>query len=233
MQKMIQKIIYKYTIEEYDVFSAKFISDCIKQKLSISKLPITIALSGGTTPLPILRILKEASIDWTRVSFYMVDERCVKLNDPSCNYSNIYNEFLKFIPSKSFSMISSSSYFEKDVANYNELLDVNLSKNNLGVPQFDLILLGMGEDGHTASLFPNTDALFEMSKKVVLNEVPQLGTQRITLTYPIILASKAVLVLCKGGKKEEIINEINTNKGVSYPITKIVKGHANFKWLIA
>ena len=105
----MQKIIYKH--EEFDEFSAKFISNCVQQKLSNSKLPITIALSGGTTPLPILRILKEAAIDWTRVSFYMVDERCVKLKDPSCNYSNIYNDFLKFIPSKSYSMISCSSDF--------------------------------------------------------------------------------------------------------------------------
>jgi 6-phosphogluconolactonase len=229
----MQKIINKYKDQEYGVFSAKFICDCIQQKLSNSKLPITIALSGGTTPLPILRILKEAALDWTRVSFYMVDERCVKLNDPSCNYSNIYNDFFKFIPSKSYSMISSSSDFAKDAANYNELLEINLSKNNADVPQFDLILLGMGADGHTASLFPNTDALSEMSKNVTLNQVPQLDTQRITLTYPILLGAKEVLVLCKGGEKEEIINEIYTNKGVSYPITKIAKEHPNFKWLIA
>lgn len=229
----MQKIIYKYKVEEYDVFSEKFISNCIQQKLSNSKLPITIALSGGTTPLPILRILKEAAIDWTRVSFYMVDERCVALKDLSCNFTNIYTNFLKFIPSKAYSMISSSSDFVKDAANYNELLEINLSKNNAGVPQFDLILLGMGADGHTASLFPNTAALSDMSKNVVLNQVPQLGTQRITLTYPILLAANEVLVLCKGEKKEEIINEINTNKGVSYPITKIAKEHPNFKWLIA
>ena len=91
----------------------------------------------------------------------------------------------------------------------------------------------MGADGHTASLFPNTDALNEISKNVALNQVPQLGTQRITLTYPILLAAKEVLVLCKGGEKEEIINEIYTNKGVSYPITKIANEHPNFKWLIA
>jgi 6-phosphogluconolactonase len=229
----MQKIINKYKDQEYDFFSAKFISDCIQQKLSDSKLPITIALSGGTTPLPILNILKEAPIDWSRVSFYMVDERCVALKDPSCNYSNIYTKFLKFIPSKSYSMISSSSDFAKDAANYNKLLEANLPKNNSGIPQFDLILLGIGEDGHTASLFPNTDGLYEMSKKVVLNEVPQLDTQRITLTYPVLLAAKELLVFCKGKKKEEIINEIYTNKGVSYPITKIAKEHPNFKWLIA
>ena len=229
----MQKVIYKYEEKEYDVLAAKWIADAIQQKLLQSKPAINIALSGGSTPLPILHLLKDASIDWARIAFYMVDERCVPLNDSSCNYSNIHAHFLQYVSCNSFSMLSGALDFAEDALQYEKLILQNLDKNAEQIPQFDLILLGMGEDGHTASLFPNTAALKEVTNYVVLNQVPQLDTQRITLTYPILLAAKEILVLCKGEKKEHLINEIYSNTGASYPIATIATAHTNLTWLIA
>ncbi|WP_343329141.1 6-phosphogluconolactonase [Polaribacter staleyi] len=228
----MQKIIYKSGKKDFDIFSANFLRDTI-QKLLIEKLGIiSIALSGGSTPIPILNILKNENIDWNRVSFYIVDERCVSLEDSQCNYNNINIVFFSNISSNSYSIITDGVSFKKSSENYQYLLNENLAKTPNGVPEFDLILLGMGEDGHTASLFPNTEALEEQDNFVVLNDVPQLATQRITLTYPVILAAKCAIVLCKGEKKEEIVENIYTNKGNSYPINKIAKEHSNIKWLI-
>lgn len=229
----MQKVIYKYEEKEFDVLAAKWIADAIQQKLLQSKTSLNIALSGGSTPLPILHLLKDSPIDWARIAFYMVDERCVPLNDSSCNYSNIHAHFLQYVSSNSFSMLSGALDFAEDALQYEKLILQNLDKNAVQIPQFDLILLGMGEDGHTASLFPNTAALKEVTSYVVLNEVPQLNTQRITLTYPILLAGKEILVLCKGEKKEHLITEIYTSTGASYPIATIATAHPNLTWLIA
>jgi 6-phosphogluconolactonase len=228
----MQKIIYKPEKKNFDVFSADFLKDTINNLLEKSRGHISIALSGGNTPIPILNILKEEDLDWNRISFYMVDERCVSTSDSQCNYNNIYKVFFSTISSKSYSMIADDISFKKSSENYQFLLNENLTKSPIGVPVFDLILLGMGEDGHTASLFPNTKALGEQDNSVFLNNVPQLATQRITLTYPILLASKIAIVLFKGEKKEQIVEKIYLNKGVSYPINKIAKEHSNIKWLI-
>ena len=229
---MMQKTIYKPTLEDFNTFSANLLSDTIKKTLDKSSNEIFIALSGGNTPISILKILKYKNIDWKRISFYMVDERCVLPNDISCNFNNIKKVFFNNISSKYFSMIEEGVSFEKASKNYQLLLDKNLPKSKLGVPVFDLILLGMGNDGHTASLFPETNALKEQFNFVVLNDVPQLKTQRITLSYPVLLASKEIIVLFKGEKKEQIVEEIYSNNGISYPIDKIVKEHSNFKWII-
>lgn len=230
---MMQKVIYKYEEKEFDVLAAKWIADSIQQKLLQSKTSLNIALSGGSTPLPILHLLKDAPIDWARIAFYMVDERCVSLSDSSCNYSNIHAHFLQYVSSNSFSMLSGALDFAEDALHYEKLLEQNLDKNAEQIPQFDLILLGMGEDGHTASLFPNTAALKEKSSFVFLNKVPQLQTQRITFTYPLIMAAKELLVLCKGSKKEQLVNEIYIKRESAYPIATIAQKHTNIKWLIA
>jgi len=228
----MQKIIYKSNIEDFDIFSANIIADAIKNLLAGNSNEISIALSGGNTPMPILNILKDINIDWSRISFFMVDERCVSIEDSACNYNNINNVFFKKISSRSFSMIEDGVSYKKASENYQLLLQDNLTVLPSGVPEFDLILLGMGEDGHTASLFPNTKALEEDVSYVVLNEVPQLSTHRITLSYPVLLESKSVIVLFKGKKKEQIVEEIYADKGASYPIDKIAKEHSNIKWII-
>lgn len=228
----MQKNIYKPVTENFDTFSANYLSETIQKLLEISSKVITVALSGGNTPMPILDILKDENIDWTRVSFYMVDERCVLEEDALCNFSNISKVFFRHIPSKVYPMVKNGTSFKKVSENYHQLLDNKLIKSNSGIPEFDLILLGMGNDGHTASLFPKTEALNEQNKFVILNTVPQLDTERITLTYPVILEAKQIIVFCKGAEKERIIEEIYANKGSEYPMDKIVKEHTDIKWII-
>jgi 6-phosphogluconolactonase len=213
-----QKILKE---KEFDSFSAEFLYNNLKT-LSENKKNISIALSGGSTPLPILSLIKDYKLNWKYFNFFMVDERNVSVSSPECNYGNIEKIFLRDVNSSSYSMINDNYSIEKCVINYEKLLcsKIPLGKNNL--PVFDLILLGIGDDGHTASLFPDTKGLNESKKVVIKNSVPQLNTERITLTYPVLLNASKIIILVKGAAKDEILKEIKMGKGDHYPIARII-----------
>ena len=224
MKNNFKQIILKE--KEFDSFSAKFIYSALKT-LSENKKNISIALSGGSTPLPILCILKEYKLNWEYFNFFMVDERNVSILSSLSNYGNIKKVFLKDVKSSSYSIINNNYSIEECAINYEKLLlsKIPLGKNNL--PFFDLILLGIGDDGHTASLFPGTSGLNESKKVVIKNSVPQLNTERITLTYPVILNASKIIILAKGAIKGEILNDIKMGVGDYYPIAKIVNSNVD------
>ena len=207
--------------KEFDSFSAEFLYNTLK-KLTENKKNISIALSGGSTPLPILGILKEYKLNWEYFNFFMVDERNVSISSPSSNYGNIKRVFFNNINSSSHSMINDKYTIEECAINYKKLLRTIIPLGENGLPIFDLILLGIGDDGHTASLFPDTKGLNEGKKGVIKNSVPQLNTERITLTYPVILNASKIIILAKGIAKDKILKEIKMGKGDHYPITQII-----------
>jgi 6-phosphogluconolactonase len=225
--------IYKTNNENFDQFAADFLYKTLKkiEKNIVGK--INIALSGGTTPLPVLEKLKQQKIDWVRYNFFMVDERCVSIEAESSNFGNINKIFFKDIPAISFSMVSQDASFKESVEIYKANINEHVTKTGRDFAQFDLILLGMGDDGHAASLFPETEALFEEVETVIINNVPQLNTERITLTYPVILNASEIIVMVKGKSKENIIKEIYSGSNTAFPMEKIARGHSNLKWLLA
>ncbi|WP_296635754.1 6-phosphogluconolactonase [Polaribacter sp.] len=212
----------QYTVceNEFDVFSSKFLYNTLK-KLSDRKEVVSVALSGGSTPLPILSILKEYKLNWDKFNFFMVDERNVPVSSSSSNYGNIQKVFFKDLDSHSYSMVKDNYSIDECAINYEKLLYSKIPLRKNGYPVFDLILLGIGDDGHTASLFPLTEGLNESKKWVIKNRIPQLNTERITLTYPLILNASKIIILSKGGSKEKILKEIKMGKGDHYPITPI------------
>jgi len=207
--------------EDFDSYSAGLLYHILKT-LSENKKNISIALSGGSTPLPILSFLKEYKLNWKYFNFFMVDERNVSISSSSSNYGNIEKVFLRDVNSSSHSMINDNYSIEECAINYEKLIcsKITLGENNL--PIFDLILLGIGDDGHTASLFPETKGLNESKKLVIKNSVPQLNTDRITLTYPVILNASKIIILAKGAAKDVILKEIKMGKGDHYPIARII-----------
>ena len=213
--KHLQLISFKP--ENYVIESANLIGQFI-QLLIKEKTQISIALSGGNSPLPIYKKLSLLELDWDRIKFFLVDERCVSISDPQSNYGNIEKRFFSMIPSKSYPMVTYPMNFKEQALEYqNKIkLHVPLSK---GIPQFDLIILGMGLDGHTASLFPNTKALKNRNDLVVLNEVPQLQTERITMTYPLLENAKNIILIAPGNEKKKVLTNLNKNK---HPITRLI-----------
>ena len=127
-------------------------------------------------------------------------------------------------------MLKENSSLDEMVSCYNEEIKNNLNCTQFNIPKFDLIILGMGTDGHTASLFPNTEALHEQNALVVKNYIPQLDSFRITLSYPVLLSGKERIILIKGEGKESVFKEIISGQGMQYPITKLLSPNTN--WII-
>ena len=212
--------------EKFISFSADLLFKKLKL-LSESKKKISIALSGGTTPLPILSLLKDYELNWGCFIFFMVDERNVSTKAASSNYGNIKEVFFNKVNTVSHSMMNDDLAIEDCVIQYENLLrtEIPLGENNF--PAIDLIILGIGDDGHTASLFPGTEGLKESAKCVIKNWIPQMNTDRITLTYPILLNANEIILLVKGERKEKILKEVALGFGQNYPIHKILNSNVN------
>lgn len=221
--KMKNNLEYKiFHSKTYPDNCANFLYEKIKKLLS-NKEELFIALSGGNTPMPILKSLKKLPINWKCLVFFQVDERCVSIESEDSNYKQLMTNFFQYVESKFYQMYNEKLGVEKSVKVYEKLL------NNIS---FDLVLLGMGDDGHTASLFPKTKALKENKRKVCTNYVPKLNSTRITLTYPPIVEGKEIVVLLKGQNKINVFREIEKGK-TEYPIVKIIKNTNKITWLIA
>ena len=189
--------------------------------LSKSRLAITtngcfrVALSGGSTPKRMFAILSEApyltGIDWDKVHLFWSDERSVPLDHPDSNFrtaKQILIDKVGLVEGNVHPMLAEDCHFEGD-RDYESTISREFGVATDGPPPaFDLIYLGMGSDGHTASLFPGTKALGEVNRWVVRNEVPKLSTTRLTFTYRLINAAKAVCFLVSGGDKAEPLREV-------------------------
>lgn len=218
---MYTKNIKIIELNNFEVDSADQIKLVIKNLLK-KRRPINICLSGGLTPLPILKLLKDKDLDFSRISFFLTDERNVNNNNLESNYFNLKKNFFKYISSKNYSINEDLVSIDKAVSNYEKkIIDLVPAKKN--IPSFDLIVLGMGLDGHTASIFPNSDAVGVFNKLVVKNYVEKLDSFRITLTYPLILNSYQIILLIKGTEKKNLLNNLKN----THPIKKIINESNN------
>jgi 6-phosphogluconolactonase len=230
--KTKKPFFFKNTESNFEKFVSDFLFETLIEIEINTVGAINIALSGGNTPLPVLDLLHKMKLSWDRFNFFMVDERCVANDDPLSNFGNIQKVFFSKIVSAKFPMVQDGISYNQSIAIYKDEIIKHIPINANGFPEFDLILLGMGDDGHTASLFPKTKALLETKELVVLNEVPQLQTKRITITYPLLLNSKEIIVIVKGESKEKIIKELYSGASNDYPMLKLANSHSNLKWLI-
>jgi 6-phosphogluconolactonase len=191
--------------------------------------PLTIALSGGSTPKLLYETLAAAPfgdrIPWDRVELFFGDERSVPPDHADSNYGMVEKALLDRVPVRAHRMAADVG----DAAGYEKLLKERLPSAN-GLPVFDVVLLGIGKDGHTASLFPGTKALDEKQRWVVMNEVPQMNTRRMTLTFPVINNARRVWILATGADKQEILASIRAADGPAYPILRVRPEHGELIW---
>ncbi len=167
----------------------------------------TVALSGGSTPLLLYKYLLDAPVTWERVLFYFGDERNVPPDEDASNFKGANKAFFRPLRIREDNIFRWRTELGTplEVADDYERTLRNLSAD---LPRFDLILLGMGTDGHTASLFPGTDAVNETERFAVANWVPQLGSWRFTLTYRVINNARNVMFLAAGEDKSERLKEV-------------------------
>ena len=166
-----------------------------------------VALSGGSTPKQMGGLLARepyrSRIPWDRLHVFWGDERWVPLGSPESNAGEAMRGFLDLVPIPRENIHPWDTELdepEESAAVYEAELRHTFGEPE-GVPRFDLVLLGMGDDGHTASLFPNTRALVITNKLAVANFVPKLDTTRLTLTAPVLNAGREILFLAAGPGK--------------------------------
>jgi 6-phosphogluconolactonase len=169
-----------------------------------------IALSGGATPRPVYQLLGTPSmkdqVDWSRVHLFFADERIVPLTDTQSNYGMVNRELIAHIdiPRKNVHRIEVEKKPELAAAEYERELREIFSD----VVRFDLILLGLGEDGHTASIFPKTAVVEEERAFACAVFVPHLSSWRVTLTFRSINNAREVLFLVSGKEKAPIVRRV-------------------------
>ncbi len=176
----------------------------------------SVALSGGSTPRALFRLLAEAplrsEIAWARLDVFWGDERCVPPTHPDSNYRMAKEALLDHVPippDRIHRIAADTDDHAAAAMTYEAELARVLGGTPGGTPPvFDLLLLGMGADGHTASLFPGTPALAEHRRWVVANRVEKLGADRITLTWPILNRAADVLFLVAGADKAAALREV-------------------------
>jgi 6-phosphogluconolactonase len=195
-------------------------SFCEQFSLLISeKEKAFVSLSGGPTPKLLYQALAEYSgnpIDWNKIHFFWGDERCVPADHPESNFGMAEENLLKNIniPEKNVHRIIGENNPAYEAERYSEEIKNNLSEANQ-VPQFDIMLLGLGEDGHTASIFPDQLHILSSEKICETAVHPVTKQKRITLTGKIINNSKKIFMIISGNNKMEIINKI-INKADGY-----------------
>jgi 6-phosphogluconolactonase len=208
----------------------------ILEKLKDSNA-IHIAISGGSLPSLFAEgVLKSSSIDWKRIHFWFADERYVDLNDNDSNYKECQAKLFSRIPTlpaENIHPINPALSLQECAADYQKQINAALPSVN-SFPQFDLILLGMGPDGHTASLFPHHKLLSE-NKDVIayLEDSPKPPPKRITLTLPVINNARFITIIATGDSKKEVLGQIfnkeNYDKSL-YPISLVQ--NPNIVWLV-
>jgi len=184
----------------------------------------TIVLSGGNTPIKIYWYIAEnftEKVDWTKVYFFWGDERCVPPDDDDSNFKSANLNLLTKIgiPGRNIFRIKGELSPKQAADEYEE----ELKKFFLGqrLPSFDVVLLGIGSEGHTASLFPGSKAMKENNRWVIEDYIQKLKSWRITLTVHVLNNSRDIVFIAGGKNKSNIINKILKNRDPELPASMI------------
>ena len=218
-----------------DVAAAGLVTAVCRDSIE-SRGRFTMALSGGSTPRGLYRLLTEApyrdKIDWTAVHVFWVDERCVPPDHLDSNYRHANDLLLSHVPVPRHNVhrIRGEDGPERAAESYEKEL-----RDSFGtpVPAFDLMLLGMGEDGHTASLFPDHPAVDEAARLVVPVSLGPGSHQRVTMTLPLLGHASTVLFLVTGQIKAAAVSKIleQGNPG-RYPAGLVSSRSSRVQWYL-
>ncbi|OWW24811.1 6-phosphogluconolactonase [Zobellia sp. OII3] len=224
--------IYQDKNEVAEAFSAYF-AEQVKQNDTFH-----VALSGGSTPKIVFDELADKfgrQIDWSKVHLYWGDERCVPPTDDESNYKMTVEHLLSKIeiPEGNIHRVHGEDEPQGEAERYARELKSGLPAKN-GFPQFDLVVLGMGDDGHTASIFPHEIELWNSEHLCEVAVHPESGQRRITITGNLINHAKTVAFLVTGEGKKEKVGEILGSDGgsVTYPAHLVAPTSGNLLWFL-
>ena len=200
----------------------------------VAQNPETVALSGGTTPQQMFKILADnfrEELPWSDIKFFWSDERHVPPNHPESNYRMAQETLLSRVPvaQNNVHRIRGENANAADAASDYEQTLVTVTREDL--PRLDLTFLGLGDDGHTASIFPASEVLHESKRLVAAPYVDKLKTYRITMTPPLINNSSAVVFLVSGAEKAQIVKEVLESEN-NYPAQIVRPTQGELIWML-
>lgn len=210
----------------------------LSQEKITAKDRFSIGLSGGSTPQPVFELLASATftayLDWEHIHVFWGDERCVPPDHAGSNYRMARETLLDHvpIPASNIHRMQGETNPPTAAAKYENTLRTFFE--DVTWPRFDLLVQGLGDDGHTASLFPNTTALSETTRWVVANHVPKLDSWRLTLTAPVINAATQVWFLVTGEKKATALHNVlhGPHQPTTYPAQLIQPSSGELVWFV-
>jgi 6-phosphogluconolactonase len=218
-------------VEAFAQYFAERVSEAEKENQIL-----TIALSGGSTPKLLYKVLAEnytESVSWQNVHFFWGDERCVPPEHPESNYGTAYRIFLNkiTISERNIHRIRGEDDPAKEAVRYADEI-IRHSAQYGGVPEFNLVFLGVGDDGHIASIFPGNNKLLNSDDICEVAQHPVLGQKRITLTGKVINNAESIFFIVTGSRKAEIIKQVFRKVSVSpqFPAAKIIPVHGTAEW---
>ena len=229
---------YKIQISKsVEILSEQF-AQLLIEKVNNRKDDFNIALSGGSTPQNVFEYLAahhQNTIGWHKVKFFWGDERCVPPTDSESNYKMAYESLLSSlqIPASNIFRIRGENDPQNEATEYSDIVKKQLPQI-INIPKFDLIMLGLGEDGHTASIFPNQKSLLE-SEQIYASAVhPETGQKRITLTGKVINNASTIVFIVTGNNKAKVVDEIINQKDnyKNYPASFILPHNGELYWLL-
>jgi 6-phosphogluconolactonase len=219
----------------------KTLEFCVEQLIELANEAIqkkgvfTLALSGGSTPKAIYQSLaSEANrnrVDWSKVYLFWSDERSVPPSDSESNFHMAMNAGFATLPLKADHIFRMKA--EDHIEQHTDEYEISI-KEHVADESFDVIMLGMGDDGHTASLFPYTKGLDVTERLVVANSVPQKNTMRMSFTYPCINKAHHILIYVLGTGKEDTVEKVlkGSYDPEAYPIQKIGTASHKAIWIL-
>lgn len=208
-----------YTVREtpYELshLAAARLSSAVAEAVALRGLA-RIAISGGNTPRDAFSLWASpdepyrSKTPWDKLELYWVDERCVPPSHAESNYRMTQEALLSKVPMDPARIFRMHGELEPEAAaaRYESAIRNSFRLEGAELPRFDLVQLGMGDDGHTASLFPHTDAINELGRLVVANHVPQKDVWRVTLTWPVINNAAQVFFLLEGAAKAQVLHDV-------------------------
>ncbi len=202
-----------------------------------------VALSGGNTPRAVYSLLaatQRNSLPWDKIYIFFGDERHVPPEHSDSNYRMANESLLSQVPLPQKNLYRvraeldakvAAQEYEDQLREFFQLQDIRLQNNDW--PRFDLILLGLGNDGHTASLFPGSLALAENTRMVVANWIKKFNEYRITFTFPVLNQAAEVLFLVSGESKAQILKDVLNPAGTNtYPSQRVQPENGRLLWIV-
>lgn len=238
---MSRKILIFDHIEELNHFAAQKFVELGNRAISTGGR-FTVALAGGSTPKSLYRLLASENfktrIEWNKVFFFFGDERNVPIDSEKSNFRMASENLLrplKISGENIFRWLTELKNAETVAGKYEKAIRIffDIKENSKSFPRFDLFLLGMGDDGHTASLFPFTEALHATEKIAAANYVEKLNDCRLTLTFPVINNAANIMFLVSGEKKAPALKEVLEGgfQPEKFPAQVVKPEHGNLFWM--